>query len=98
MAALGIALNNKLFITEEGEVVAQQPLQKIFDLSLLGLRRGVGGLLDQRQQLTQLGFHRFEIGYRDTHFSQHLLQFTGQHVELGGVGAAVDFQVHQRLL
>ncbi|MNN09571.1 hypothetical protein D3C81_1224560 [compost metagenome] len=95
LTTLGIGADHEFFIAEEGEVVAHQPFQEVLDLGLLGLGRGIGGLLDQRQQFPQLGFHRLEIGHRNAHFSQHLLQLAAQHVELGGVGAAVDLQVHQ---
>jgi hypothetical protein len=50
------------------------------------------------QQLLHLGLHRLEIGHRHAHFTEHLLQLFAQHVQFGGVGAAVDLQVHQRLL
>ncbi|MNP25412.1 hypothetical protein D3C76_1182200 [compost metagenome] len=79
-------------------MVVQQPLEESLHLALFVLRRAKGGLLHLRHHFTQLGLHRFEVGHHHPHLGQHLLDLAGQHGQLGGVGATVDLQVHQRLV
>ncbi len=98
LAAIGGAGNGEFLIAEEGEVVVQQPLEEGLDLALLVLRRAERGLLHLGEHFLQLGFHRLEVGNRHPNLSQHLFDLAGQHGQFGGVGAAVDLQVHQRLV
>ncbi|MNS73761.1 hypothetical protein D3C72_1072120 [compost metagenome] len=98
LAAIGVALDGEFFIAQEGEVVVQQPLEESLDLALFVLRRAKGGLLHLCHHFTQLGLHRFEVGNHHPHLGQHLLDLAGQYRQLGGVGATVDLQVHQRLM
>ncbi|MNH04585.1 hypothetical protein D3C79_638850 [compost metagenome] len=98
LAAATATLDGELFVAEEGEMVVQQPFEESLDLALFMLRRAKSGLFDLRHDFTQLGLHRFEIGNRDAHFGQHLLDLAGQHRQFGGIRATVDLQVHQRLM
>ncbi len=98
VAAVGVGLDGELLVAEEGEMVVQKPRQEALHLGLVVLRGAEGVLLHQVQQLADLGFHRLEVGDHAAHLGQHLLQLHGQGVELGGVGAAVDLQVHQRFM
>ncbi|MNO45043.1 hypothetical protein D3C76_353000 [compost metagenome] len=98
LAAIAAALDGELLVAQEGEMVVQQPLEKRLHLALLVLRRAKRSLLDLRHHFAQLDLHRFEVGDRHTHFSQHLFDLAGQHRQFGGVGATVDLQVHQRLM
>ena len=59
---------------------------------------GEGAVVEFGEDFLHLGFHRLEIGDRDADFTEHLFQLFAQHTQFGRVGAAVDFQVHQRLM
>ena len=98
MTAVRLVTYHEFFIAEEGEVVAHQPFQEVLDLGFLFAVDAELAGVDTGQQVLDLGFHRFEIGHGHAHFAQHLLQLFAQHVQFGGVGATVDFQVHQRFL
>ncbi|MCY1177604.1 hypothetical protein D9M73_179190 [compost metagenome] len=95
LAAIGVALDGEFFIAQEGEVVIQQPLEEGLDFALLVLGRTKAGLFHLRHHFTQLGLHRLEVGHHHPYLGQHLLDLAGQHCQLGGIGAAVDLQVHQ---
>ncbi len=98
LAALDVAVDHEFFITQKGEVVLDQPLQEILDLGFFTLVHRVRGLVDQGEQVTHLGFHRLEVGHRNAHFDQYLLQLPGQRAHVGGIGTTVDLQIHQRFL
>jgi len=98
MTTVRLVTYHELFIAEEGEVVAHQPFQEVLDLGLFFAVDAEPAGVDTDQQFLDLGFHRLEIGHGHAHFAQYLLQLFAQHVQFGGVGAAVDFQVHQRFL
>ncbi|MCY1420974.1 hypothetical protein D9M71_366140 [compost metagenome] len=97
LATLVVGCHLELFVAQESEMVVHQPLEEAFDFRALifGAERV---LVDQGQHVADLGLHRQEIAHGHAHLGQHLLQLAGQQVELGSIGAAVDFQVHQRLL
>ncbi|MNN09829.1 hypothetical protein D3C81_1227330 [compost metagenome] len=98
MAAIGFVADHELFVAEEGEVVAHQPFQEALDFVLLVAIDGELAVVQLGQDVLDLGLHRLEIADGHADFTEHLLQLFAQHIELGGVGAAVDFQVHQRFL
>ncbi|MNO19958.1 hypothetical protein D3C76_97020 [compost metagenome] len=98
MAAIGLIGDHEFFIAEEGEVVAHQPFQEAFDFVLFVGIDGEGAVVEFGEDFLHLGFHRLEIGDRDADFTENLFQLFAQHIQFGRVGAAVDFQVHQRLL
>ena len=98
MTAIGIVTHHKFFIAQEGEVVAHQPFQEAFDFGFLIGIDGVLAVVDTGQQFLHLGLHRLEVSHGNPYFTQNLLQFLAQHIQFGGVCAAIDFQVHQRLL
>ncbi len=98
VAAIGLIGNHKLFVAEEGEVVAHQPFQEALDFVLfVGIDR-IGAVVELGEDVLHLGFHRLEVSDGDAHFTEHLLKLFAQHVQLGRVGATVDFQVHQRFV
>ncbi|KAF1050668.1 MAG: hypothetical protein GAK43_02725 [Stenotrophomonas maltophilia] len=97
-ATIALRGHGELFVTEEGEVVVQQPLEERPHLGGL-LRAGLGLRLAQPgQQVTGLGAHRREIGHGQAHLAEHLDDRLLQRPQLSHRGAAVDLQVHQRLL
>ena len=98
MPAIGIVAYHKFFIAQEGEVVAHQPFQEAFDFGFLIRIHGVLAVVDTGQQLLHLGLHRLKVSHCNAHFTQNLFQLLAQHVQFGGMGAAIDFQVHQRFL
>ncbi|CRM91320.1 hypothetical protein [Pseudomonas sp. 22 E 5] len=98
MTAVRLVTYHEFFIAKEGEVVAHQPFQEVLDLGFFFAVDAEPAGVDPGEQVLDLGFHRLEIGHRHAHFAQYLFEFLAQHAQLGGVGAAVDFQVHQRFL
>ncbi len=98
MTAIRLVTYHELFIAKESEVVAHQPLQEALDLGFFIGIDDVLAVVDTCQQLLDLGFHRLEVGHGDAHFTQNLLQFLAQYIQFSGIGATIDFQVHQRLL
>ena len=98
MAAVCLVTHHKLFITQEGEMVAQQPLQKAFDLGFFTCIHGIRAVVDTGQQFPDLGLHRLKVSHGNAHLTQNLLQLLAQYIQFSGVRAAVNLQVHQRLL
>ncbi len=98
VAAIGLIGDHEFFVAEEGEVVAHQPFQEAFDFVLFIGVDGEGAVVELGEDVLHLGFHRFEIGDRDADFTENLFQLFAQHIQFGRVGAAIDFQVHQRFV
>jgi len=98
MPAICLVTYHKFFVAQEGEVVTHQPFQEALDLGLFTGINHVLAVVDTRQQLLNLGLHWLKISHGNTHFAQNLLQFLAQHIQFSGIGAAIDFQIHQRLL
>lgn len=98
VAAVGFIANHEFFIAEEGEVVAHQPFEETFDFGFFFRVDSEPAVVQSGEDLLDLGLHRLEIGDCDAHFAKHLFQLFAQDIELGRIGAAVDFQVHQGFL
>ncbi|MNN03753.1 hypothetical protein D3C81_1164580 [compost metagenome] len=93
-AAVGLRLDAKLLVAEEGEVIVQQPGEEFAHLGAVvgGQRR-----LQLRPQGAQALLHRPVVGHGQAHVGEHLVQGLGQQVAGTGAGAAVDLQADQRL-
>ncbi|MNM98911.1 hypothetical protein D3C81_1114550 [compost metagenome] len=79
-------------------MVVQQPFEEGADLGdLFGAPLELG-LAEPGQQFRGLGLHGREVGDRQAYFAEHFQQRLGDGLQLADVGAAVDLQVHQRLM
>jgi len=97
-AAIGGRHDGEFLVAEEGEVVIQQPVQVDLDFIQLGLVHLELGAIQPGQQLARLGLHRLEVGDAHAHVAEDFVNGPFKRLQLGGTGAAVDFQEHQRFL
>ncbi|MCY1425831.1 hypothetical protein D9M71_416320 [compost metagenome] len=97
-AAVGLVGHGEFLVAEEGEMIVQQPFEEGADF-----RDFLGAALELRlaepgQQVGGLFLHGGEVGHRQAHLAEHFQQRLGDGLQLADLRAAVDLQVHQRLV
>ena len=96
--AVAVGIDHLVFaVAEEGEVVVRQPAHERCRLLRRGfVQRGLAlrQLCGDRQRLLA---HRAPVGDRGAHVFQRRLDLRLQLFLLGGIGGAVDLEMHHRL-